>query len=246
MPRGRLLAVVPTYNEAGTVMAVLEGILSRPGAWEALVVDDASPDGTAGAVLRVRRRHPGRVHLLRRPAKAGLGSAYRDGLRWGLERGYRFLAQMDADLSHDPADLPRLAAALRDADVAVGSRYLGGKVSVVHWPLGRLALSMAANAYVRAVTGLALSDCTSGFKVWRWEALAAVGLAGVRSEGYSFQVELGLLAQRSGFRLVEVPIVFTDRRDGSSKLDSAVVWEAVWRVWTMRLSGATFPQRRRD
>lgn len=233
--RRRVLVVVPTYDERASVTELLERVLALGPGWEALVVDDASPDGTARAVGAVARRRPGRVHLLRRPRKLGLGSAYVLGLGWGLERGYPVLAQMDGDLSHDPADLPALADALRGADVALGSRYLGGKASVVHWPLPRLALSMAANRYVRAVTGLPLSDATGGFRAWRREALEAVDLGSVRSEGYSFQVELAYKAWRKGFRLAELPIVFSERRGGSSKLDAAVVREAVWRVWALRL-----------
>ncbi len=229
------LVVVPTYNERPTLGELLARVLRLDPAWDVLVVDDASPDGTGALAKAAARRRPGRVHVLARPAKGGLGSAYVDGFRWGLARGYRVLAQMDADLSHDPAALPELRRALKRCDVAVGSRYLGGKVSVVNWPLGRLALSMAANAYARAVTGVPLSDLTGGFKAWRRGALESIDLGRLRSDGYSFQIEMNVLAHKQGFRLGEVPIIFNERAAGASKMSAAIVREAVWRVWAMRL-----------
>jgi dolichol-phosphate mannosyltransferase len=231
----KILVVIPTYNERPCIADLLPRVLAVDPRLQVLVVDDASPDGTGDAVAALVRSRRGRVHLLKRDAKLGLGSAYIAGFQWGLSRDYAVIAQMDADFSHDPAALPPLLDALRRVDVAVGSRYLGGKVSVVNWPLGRLALSMGANWYVRAVTGLPLSDCTGGFKAWKREVLQALDLASLRSDGYSFQVEMNYKAHKKGYRLGEIPIIFNDRTEGASKMSAAIVREAVWRVWAMRL-----------
>lgn len=233
--RARTLLVIPTYNESRSIRHLLSRVLALCPGLHALVVDDASPDGTAARVEAIARRHRGRVHLLKRPRKLGLGSAYVRGFQWGLARSYRILAQMDADFSHDPAALPDLLAGLENADVVIGSRYVGGKVSVVNWPLGRLALSMAANRYARAVTGLPLSDCTGGFKAWKREVIESLDLDSLRSDGYSFQIEMNYKAHKRGFRLLEIPIIFNDRAEGSSKMDASIVREAVWRVWALRL-----------
>jgi dolichol-phosphate mannosyltransferase len=218
------LLVVPTYNEAGSLPALLEQVLAFP--LHVLVVDDNSADGTAAAV----RTHPlfnRRVFLLARPAKLGLGSAYRDGFRWALARDYTAVLEMDADLSHDPQDVPRLLAALEaGADIAIGSRYLDG-VSVVNWPLHRLALSKGAGLYTHVVTGLDLTDPTSGFKAIRREVLEALDWNDINAEGYGFQIALHYFADRAGFRLDEIPIVFTERRSGQSKLSGAIAFEAV-------------------
>jgi dolichol-phosphate mannosyltransferase len=218
------LLVVPTYNEAGSLPALLEQVLAFP--LHVLVVDDNSADGTAAAV----RTHPlfnRRVFLLARPAKLGLGSAYRDGFRWALARDYTAVLEMDADLSHDPQDVPRLLAALEaGADIAIGSRYLDG-VSVVNWPLHRLALSKGAGLYTHVVTGLDLTDPTSGFKAIRREMLEALDWNDINAEGYGFQIALHYFADRAGFRLDEIPIVFTERRSGQSKLSGAIAFEAV-------------------
>jgi dolichol-phosphate mannosyltransferase len=218
------LLVVPTYNEAGSLPALLEEVLVGP--LHVLVVDDNSADGTAAAV----RAHPlfnRRVFLLARSAKLGLGSAYRDGFRWALDRDYTAVLEMDADLSHDPQDVPRLLAALEaGADIAIGSRYLDG-VSVVNWPLHRLALSKGAGLYTHVVTGLDLTDPTSGFKAIRREVLEALDWNDINAEGYGFQIALHYFADRAGFRLDEIPIVFTERRSGQSKLSGAIAFEAV-------------------
>jgi|SRR5665213_715576 len=231
----KTLVVIPTYNERGTIGELVVRILAQGLQVDVLVVDDGSPDGTGQAVRSRARRRPGRVHLLQRGAKLGLGSAYVEGFRWGLARPYRAIAQMDADFSHDPGALPALIGALERCDVAVGSRYLGGKVSVVHWPLARLALSMGANWYVRAVTGLPLSDCTGGFKAWKREVLLSLDLEKLRSDGYSFQIEMNYKAYKKGYSLAEIPIIFNDRTEGSSKMSAAIVREAVWRVWALRM-----------
>lgn len=226
LPSSRPLLVMPTYNEALSLPGVLTRLLAQEGPLHVLVVDDASPDGTAGLV----RAHPEfnhRVFLLERRGKLGLGSAYRDGFAWALARDYTAAIEMDADLSHDPDDVPRLLAALdAGADLAIGSRYVKG-ISVVHWPLSRLLLSIGAGYYVRLLTALPLTDPTSGFKAIRRAALAELCAAQVGADGYGFQIELHFTAHRAGLRLQEVPIVFTERRDGQSKLSLAITFEAI-------------------
>lgn len=225
-PSSRPLLVMPTYNESLSLPAVLARLFALPTTLHVLVVDDASPDGTAGLV----RAHPEfgrRLFLLERAGKLGLGSAYRDGFRWALERDYTAALEMDADLSHDPDDVPRLLATLdAGADLAIGSRYMKG-ISVVHWPLSRLLLSLGAGCYVRMLTGLPLTDPTSGFKAIRRAALERLTAAQIQAEGYGFQIELHFTAHRTGLKLQEVPIVFTERRDGQSKLSAAITFEAI-------------------
>ena len=234
MPQ-KFLVVIPTYNERMNIRALLPQVLAQDPRLHVLVVDDGSPDSTASEVRSAARRHRGRVHLLERGAKLGLGTAYVQGFQWGLDRGYDSFVQMDADFSHDPLSLPLMLRSLDGLDVVVGSRYLGGKVSVVNWPLRRLALSMGASWYVRAVTGLPLSDCTAGFKAWKRAVLESLDLARVRSDGYSFQIEMNYKAWKKGFKLGEVPIIFVDRTEGTSKMGVAIIREAVWRVWALRL-----------
>ena len=212
-PSRRPLLVLPTYNEAVSLPAVLARLFAPAGPLQVLVVDDGSPDGTAG-VVRAHAEFDRRLFLLERAGKLGLGSAYRDGFAWALARDYTAAIEMDADLSHDPDDVPRLLAALDDgADLAIGSRYIQG-ISVVHWPLARLLLSIGAGYYVRILTGLPLSDPTSGFKAIRREALVRLEREKIRAEGYGFQIELHFKAHRAGLKLREIPIVFTERRDG--------------------------------
>jgi dolichol-phosphate mannosyltransferase len=233
------LVVVPTYNEIGTINQVIEVVTA--GGFELLVVDDGSPDGTADVVQHAAIRRPG-VHLLRRSTKDGLGSAYRAGFAWALRSGrYDVVGQMDADLSHDPHDLTRLLAAIRHegADVAIGSRYVpdGG---IVGWPARRQLLSRGGNRYMRVVTGIPVNDMTAGFRLWRADALAELGLCDTQSEGYSFQLETTVRAHVAGVRIVEVPITFTERQVGASKMNGSVVREALWRVmvwgWQLRWS----------
>ena len=222
----RVLVVVPTYNERGTLAELLEGITSRDG-YGALVVDDQSPDGTGALAEEWAARLPGRVRVLHRTGPRGLGRAYVDGLRLALESGAPIIAQMDADLSHDPKYLPDLVAAIdQGADVAIGSRYLNG-ISVVNWPLRRIALSTFANRYIRAVTGLSARDCTSGYRCWRREALARVPLDRIAASGYAFLTEMLFHAAAQGAVVVERPIVFVERREGVSKLDGSVLTESV-------------------
>lgn len=239
---GRRVVVIPTYDERACLTAVVSGV--RAAGFEVLVVDDASPDGTGELAAALAARDEG-VHVRRRPAKAGLGSAYRDGLSWALAGGYDVIGQMDADGSHAPRDLPRLVRTLAGCDVAIGSRWVpDGRV--VGWPASRRWLSRAGSAYVRAATGMPLADATAGYRLWRRETLAGIQVASLASDGYAFQVETALAAWRAGRRLMEVPVTFAERRAGRSKLSRGVVVEAVWRVglWGLRQRlGALAPRR---
>jgi dolichol-phosphate mannosyltransferase len=229
----RALVIVPTYNERENIVRLVEQVLAQDPRIEILVVDDGSPDGTGAIALDLSARDA-RVHLLQRPRKMGLGTAYLDGFRWALKRDYAFVFEMDADFSHDPAHLPQFLAAVQDADVVLGSRYRHGKVTVVNWPIGRLILSYSANVYARAVTGLPLFDATGGFKCFRRHVLEAIDLDAVRSNGYAFQIEMSFRAWKRGFRIVEIPIVFLDRTEGESKMSKHIVREAIWMVWRLR------------
>jgi len=230
--RDRGLVIIPTYNERENIQRVIRGIFDQALPLDVLVVDDNSPDGTSEAVGELQEGDE-RVHLLQRPGKMGLGSAYLEGMAWALERSYAYIFEMDADLSHDPKYLPDLFWALKDTDVVLGSRYVKG-VNVVNWPLSRLLLSWFANLYARIITGLPVCDSTSGFKGFRRKVLEQVDLDRVRSDGYAFQIEMTFRAWRAGFRVVEVPIIFVDRRSGVSKMSRGVIWEAVWMVWYLR------------
>jgi dolichol-phosphate mannosyltransferase len=239
----RALVVIPTYNEIDSLEPIATGVLGADGGdhtVELLIVDDGSPDGT-GALAERLAADDGRVHVMHRTAKAGLGKAYLAGFGWGLDEGYDALCEMDADGSHDPQDLPRLLDALAGADVVIGSRYVPGG-SVVDWPAHRRALSTAGNRYVQAVTGLPVADATAGFRAYRRAVIENIELATVRSDGYAFQVEMALRAYRLGFRLVEVPTVFTERRHGSSKISRRIVVEALARVAQWGLTGPRGPQ----
>ena len=225
------LVVIPTYNELENISALVPRLLELDVGAEVLVVDDSSPDGTGDAV---RAMEPtGRVHLLERPGKAGLGQAYVAGFRWALEHGYGPIVQMDADFSHSPRKVPELIAALDDYDLALGSRYCRG-VNVVNWPLKRLLLSYFANQYTKLITGLPVNDATGGFKAFRRETLQKLDLSTIRSDGYSFQIEVTYKLYHAGCTLTEVPIIFIDRHAGTSKMNRQIVWEAVWMVWHLR------------
>ena len=229
------LVVIPTYNEAENIGSVADQVLRLDASFHILVVDDGSPDGTGDLVESLQERHPERIHLIRREGKQGVGTAYIAGFKYALERDYGFVCEMDADLSHNPADLERLVAPVQagEADVVVGSRYIGG-VRIMNWPLSRLILSYSAGIYTRAITRMKLQDVTAGFKCFRREVLEAIDLSSVRSNGYSFQIEMNYIAWKKGFRLMEVPIVFTERTEGLSKMSKAIVREAMWKVWELR------------
>jgi dolichol-phosphate mannosyltransferase len=229
----RLLVVVPTYNEQANLPLVVPAILQQDPRIEILVVDDNSPDGTGQLADEMAASTP-RVHVLHRPGKAGLGKAYLAGFRWALDRDYDLIFEMDADFSHDPRFIGDFIRAAADADVVIGSRYRTG-VNVINWPISRLLLSIGANEYARWITGLPLADSTGGFKCFRREVLKAIDLEKVRSNGYAFQIEMSFRAWKKGFRVVEIPIVFTDRVEGQSKMNKRIVREAIWMVWWLRL-----------
>jgi dolichol-phosphate mannosyltransferase len=231
---GRALVIVPTYNERDNIEKLVGAVLRQSDRLDVLIVDDNSPDGT-GAIADMMAAQDPRVHVLHRAAKQGLGKAYLAGFRWGLERPqYDCLLEMDADFSHEPAHLPQFLEAIRNADVVLGSRYDQGKVTVVNWPMTRLLLSYFANIYARVVTGLQLDDSTGGFKCFRRSVLAAIPLDEVQSNGYAFQIEMSLRAYKRGFTLAQIPIVFTDRTEGQSKMSGGIVREAVLMCWKLR------------
>ncbi len=230
----KALVIIPTYNEAVNLSHLVPQVLAQDGRLEVLVVDDNSPDGT-GQLAEALAVENACVHVLHRTAKQGLGTAYLAGFKWGLERDYAYFFEMDADFSHDPAHLKEFLTAVQDADLVLGSRYLAGRVTVVNWPMGRLLLSYFANVYARWVTGLRIWDLTGGFKCYRRRVLEGIDLTQVRSNGYAFQIEMSVRAWRKGFKLAEIPIVFVDRTEGQSKMNRAIVREAVWMVPRLRL-----------
>ena len=231
----RSLVIIPTYNEASNLPQIVPAVLKQDPRLEILVVDDNSPDGTGDIADRMATTKS-RVHVLHRQAKEGLGRAYIAGFKWGLTHGYEAMFEMDADFSHDPAFIPRFLQAIEEADLVLGSRYSQG-VNVINWPISRLMLSLGANYYARWITGLPLSDSTGGCKCFRREVLEAIDLDDVRSGGYAFQIEMSFRAWKKGFRLKEIPIVFTDRVEGQSKMSKKIVREAIWMVWWLRLQG---------
>jgi dolichol-phosphate mannosyltransferase len=226
------LVVIPTFNEAQNIARLIPEILRQSEPLDVLVVDDNSPDGTARIVRAMREGNP-RVHLLERPGKMGLGTAYVAGFRFALERDYEFIFEMDADFSHDPNEIPNFLAAAASADLVLGSRYTGG-VRILNWPIQRLLLSYFANIYTRFMTGLRIDDATGGFKCFRRRVLAAIDLDRVTSNGYAFQIEMSYKAWKKGFRIAEVPIVFLDRQKGSSKMSKQIVREAFFMLWKLR------------
>ena len=229
----KALIVMPTYNERENLRELLRRIFAEKLPIEILIIDDASPDGTGAVADELAASDP-RVHVMHRPGKMGLGSAYVAGFRYALERDYDAVFEMDADFSHNPDSLPEFLRELETADLVVGSRYLHG-VTVVNWPLRRLILSYLANVYSRVITGMPLKDATGGFKCFRRQVLDSLDLSRVRSDGYGFQIEINFKAWRKGFRIREIPILFVDRRAGESKMSRRIVWEAAWMVWRLRI-----------
>lgn len=222
------LVVLPTYNEAENIRKIIPAIQSAVPGIHVLVVDDNSPDGTGRLADELADRDPS-ISVLHRPAKSGLGRAYIEGFRWGLERDYAYVFEMDADFSHDPKLLPDFLAAVTDVDLVIGSRYIPGG-AVINWPMGRLMLSYAASLYARLFTGLGVHDCTGGYKCFRREVLAGIPLDRIKSNGYAFQIEVNFEAQRRGFTIREIPIIFTDRLEGNSKMSRRIVYEAFFVV----------------
>ena len=230
------LVIIPMYNEKENAAAIIEAVLGQPHAFDILVIDDNSPDGTAEIVKRKIGEHPGRVNIISRKGKLGLGTAYITGFKWALEHGYEYIFEMDADFSHNPDDLTRLYHECKDrgADMAIGSRYVSG-VNVVNWPIGRVLMSYFASMYVRTVTRMKLRDATAGFVCYRRSVLEALDLDKIQFKGYAFQIEMKFRAYRRKFRIVEVPIIFVNRRLGTSKMNSSIFGEAIFGVITLRL-----------
>ncbi|MFT4681275.1 MAG: dolichol-phosphate mannosyltransferase [Flavobacteriales bacterium] len=230
------LVIIPTYNEMENIEKMLRTMLGLEKDFHVLIVDDGSPDGTGNIVKSIIPESNGRIHLMERSGKLGLGTAYIDGFKWALERNYDFIFEMDCDFSHNPKDLIRLykAAVNEPADLVIGSRYIVG-VNVVNWPMGRVLMSYYASAYVRFVTGMSIRDTTAGFKCYRRRVLETIQLDDVRFFGYAFQIEMKFRAWKHGFKIKEVPIIFTDRTAGTSKMSSGIFKEAIFGVLQMRL-----------
>lgn len=234
MTRKEKLVIIPTYNEKDNIEPMVRKVLSLEGDFDLLIIDDGSPDGTASIVKHLQNEHNSRLHLLERKGKLGLGTAYISGFKWALENGYDYIFEMDADFSHNPDDLTRLyKAAKNGADLAIGSRYISG-VNVVNWPMGRVLMSYFASAYVRLVTRMKIMDATAGFKCYKAEVLRSINLDKIRLKGYGFQIEMKFTVWKLGFKIVEVPIVFTERREGTSKMSGGIFNEALWGILGMK------------
>lgn len=241
------LVIIPMYNERENAAAIINAVLALEGdLFDILVIDDNSPDGTAAIVKEKIASFPGRVHLIERPGKLGLGTAYIQGFKWGLEKGYRYICEMDADFSHNPEDLLKLRAVVADGegDVAVGSRYITG-VNVVNWPMGRVLMSFYASAYVRLVTRMKVRDTTAGFVCYRREVLEDMDLDKIKFKGYAFQIEMKYTAFQMKYRVVEVPIIFVNRMLGTSKMNSGIFGEALFGVIRLRWN-AIFNKKKRQ
>lgn len=230
------LIIIPTYNEKENIERLIRTILLFEEPFQILVIDDGSPDGTADIVKELAAEFPGRVHLEERKGKLGLGTAYIHGFKWALQRGYEYIFEMDADFSHDPNDINQLYEACKTggADMAIGSRYVNG-VNVVNWPMGRVLMSYYASVYVRFITGMKIHDSTAGFKCYRRKVLETIDLDKIRFKGYAFQIEMKFKAWKHGFGIVEVPIIFTDRREGTSKMNSHIFTEAMFGVIWLKI-----------
>ena len=239
------VVIIPTYKERENIEAIIKAISSLSIPFDILIIDDNSPDGTAGIVKNMQPSFPN-LHLIERPGKLGLGTAYIAGFKWTLEKGYNYIYEMDADFSHDPRDLVRLYKACKDdgAALAIGSRYISG-VNVVNWPLTRVLMSYVASIYVRIVTGMRIMDTTAGFKCYRRELLDNIHPDQIRSVGYGFQIEMKFIAWKLGYKIVEVPIIFTDRKLGASKMSGGIFNEALWGVLRMKLRSifTRYPRR---
>lgn len=228
------LVIIPTYNEIENVRNIIRAVLGLEGSYDVLIIDDGSPDGTAAAVRELIPESDGRLFLVERSGKLGLGTAYIAGFRWALERDYDYVFEMDADFSHDPADVPRLLAACEDgADISVGSRYCNG-VSVVNWPLGRILMSYCASIFVRKTLRVKIFDSTAGFVCYSRKVLETIDFDKVEMKGYGFQIEMKYTAVRLGFKLAEVPVIFINRQEGTSKMSSGIFGEAFWGVIRLR------------
>lgn len=228
----KALVIIPTYNESENIAAIIKAVLKESTELEILIVDDNSPDGTAKIVTEMQKENQ-KINILQRNGKMGLGSAYVAGFKFAIEQKYDYILEMDADFSHDPDEIPRMLKEIKDNDLVVGSRYLNG-INVVNWPLRRLILSYFAAKYVRFITGMPLNDPTGGFKCFRREVLEKIDLDDIISDGYSFQIEMNFRTWCNNFRIKEIPIIFTDRRSGHSKMSKKIVWEAIFTVWKLK------------
>ena len=229
----KVLIIIPTYNESENVRRLAQEIFSYQKEVHILFVDDNSPDGTS-AIIKDIQKESNHIHLLERPGKLGLGTAYLVGFKYALGKGYDFIFEMDADFSHDPKEIPNFLKAIEENDLVLGSRYIRG-VNVINWPMRRLLLSFLANKYSRIATGLPINDATGGFKCFRREVLETIDLKRIKSNGYAFQIEVSFKAWRNGFRIKEIPIIFVDRQAGVSKISKSIMWEAIFLVWKLRL-----------
>ena len=230
----RKIVIIPTYNEKENIERIIRKVFSLDGGYEILIIDDGSPDGTAAIVKSLQKEFPDRLNLIERAGKLGLGTAYITGFKWALGHGYDYIFEMDADFSHDPDDLPRLLEACKEGEgVAIGSRYSDG-ISVVNWPIGRIIMSYYASVYVRTVLRMKVFDCTAGYKCYSRRVLEAIDLDNVKMKGYGFQIEMKYTAWKLGFPIREVPVIFVNRKAGSSKMSGSIFGEAFWGVIKLR------------
>lgn len=230
----RKIVIIPTYNEKENIERIIRKVFSLDGGYEILIIDDGSPDGTAAIVKSLQKEFPDRLNLIERAGKLGLGTAYITGFKWALSQGYDYIFEMDADFSHDPDDLPRLLEACKDGEgVAIGSRYCDG-ISVVNWPIGRIIMSYYASVYVRTVLRMKVFDCTAGYKCYSRRVLETIDLDNVKMKGYGFQIEMKYTAWKLGFPIREVPVIFVNRKAGSSKMSGSIFGEAFWGVIKLR------------
>lgn len=234
---GKNLVIIPTYNEKENIEAIIKAILELPRVFEILIIDDGSPDGTGNIVKNLQKSHSNILHMIEREGKQGLGTAYIAGFKWAVANQYEYIFEMDADFSHDPNDLIHLhdACLNQNADLAIGSRYISG-VNVVNWPMGRVLMSYFASVYVRFITRMKIMDTTAGFKCYRRKVLETIKLDKIKLKGYAFQIEMKFTTWKYGFKIVEVPIIFTDRKQGASKMSGGIFNEAVWGVIKMKIS----------
>lgn len=230
----RKIVIIPTYNERENIENIIRKVFSLDGGYDILIIDDGSPDGTAAIVKRLQQEFPERLHMIERPGKLGLGTAYITGFKWSIDKGYDYTFEMDADFSHNPEDLPRLYQACKDgADLAIGSRYCDG-ISVINWPIGRIIMSYYASVYVRTILGIKVYDCTAGFKCYSNKVLRTIDLDKVEMKGYGFQIEMKYTTYKLGFKITEVPIIFVNRKAGTSKMSGGIFGEAFWGVLKLR------------
>lgn len=235
MDMDRKIVIIPTYNEKENIEKIIRAVFALDGGYNILVIEDGSPDGTGNIVKSLQKEFPDRLFMIERSGKQGLGTAYITGFKWSVEKGYDFIFEMDADFSHNPADLPRLyeACSKDGADLAIGSRYCDG-ISVINWPIGRVIMSYYASVYVRKVLGMKVYDTTAGFKCYRRKVLETIDLDNIRMKGYGFQIEMKYTTYKLGFKIKEVPIIFVDRKEGTSKMSSGIFGEAFWGVIKMK------------